>query len=179
MSVQRVVLTGSECTGKTTLAVSLARRLRVPWSGEFVREYAAQLGRAITLDDVPRIAEGQVAGEDRAIRRARRLAVHDTDLLSTVVYSRHYFGRCPAEVEQSLGQRRADLYLLHHPDVPWIAEAGMRDRPHGREEMHALFAAALVAMGARVVDVRGSWDERSHLAERAVRELLSEGEPSA
>ena len=171
--MRRVVLTGSECTGKTTLAVTLARRLRVPWSGEFVRAYAEGLGRPLTLEDVPAIAKGQVEGEERAVARARRLAVHDTDLLSTVVYSRHYFGSCPDDVERLARERRADLYLLHHPDVPWIAEAGMRDRPHGRDEMHALFAAALVEIGARVVDVRGSWDERAELAERAVRDLLA------
>ena len=168
----RVVVTGSECTGKTTQAAGLARRFRAPWSGEFSRAYAESLGRPLTLDDVPRIAEGQVAAEEQAKGRAGRLAVHDTDLLSTVVYSRHYFGCCPAEVERLAAARRPDLYLLHHPDVPWIADPS-RDRPHERALLHALFAEAVAASGVPVADIHGDWDERSQTATRAVEDLLA------
>ena len=37
----RVVVTGSECTGKTTLAADLAARLSVPWVPEYARQYVA------------------------------------------------------------------------------------------------------------------------------------------
>jgi NadR type nicotinamide-nucleotide adenylyltransferase len=175
----RVVLTGSECTGKTTLARTLARRFRAPWSGEYVRAYAEALERPLAPGDVPAIARGQVAGEEVAIARAGRLALHDTDLLSTVVYSRHYFGRCPPEIEQQARERRADLYLLHHPDVDWIADGALRDRPHARAEIHDLFAAALRDLGARVVDVCGSWEERTANAVRAVEACLGTNRESS
>ena len=45
----------------------------------------------------------------------------DTDLVSTVVYSRHYYGDCPAWIEAAAVRRLADLYLLHDIDVPWTA----------------------------------------------------------
>jgi cytidylate kinase len=119
--LRRVVVTGSECTGKTTLARELATHFGTSWSPEYAREYAIGTGSPLTLADVDAIARGQIAGEEEAVRRATRLVVHDTDLLSTVVYSRHYYGRCPEWVERAARDRRADLYLLARP----------RSRPRG------------------------------------------------
>jgi nicotinamide riboside kinase len=46
--VVRVVLTGSESTGKSTLAVELARHYGAELVPEFVRAFAEQKGAAIT-----------------------------------------------------------------------------------------------------------------------------------
>jgi NadR type nicotinamide-nucleotide adenylyltransferase len=168
---RRVVLTGAECTGKTTMAAYLAGLFGAPWSGEYARRYVEGLERPLVLADVPLIGRGQVDGEDEAIARATGLVVHDTDLLSTVVYSRYYFGACPEGIEPLARERRADLYLLHHPDVPWLREPGVRGEDHDRDQLHGLFAMMLEQIGASVVHVRGSWAERTALAEDAVRRL--------
>lgn len=173
--MRRVVLTGSECTGKTVLAEALARRFACPWVREHSRDYAWRKGAPLGPEDVEPIARGHVEGEDQALRQAAgELLLLDTDLLSTLVYARHYYGACPAWVEQAARERRAHLYLLMHPDVPWQAD-GVRDRGDRREEMHLLFEAALSELGCPVVHVRGSWDERRAAAERAVAELLPPG----
>ena len=52
----------------------------------------------------------------------------DQDLLSTVVYARHYYGDCPPWIERLAVERLGDLYLLCPPDVPWSADR-RRDRP--------------------------------------------------
>jgi NadR type nicotinamide-nucleotide adenylyltransferase len=155
----RVVVTGSECTGKTTLARDLGARFGTSWSPEYAREYVERKGGVLSLADVEPIARGQIAAEDDAARRASRLVVHDTDLLSTVVYSRHYYGTCPAWVDEAARARRADLYLLLRPDVPWVEDPA-RDRGDRREEMHALFASALRGLAASFREIGGSWTER-------------------
>ncbi|HVX38039.1 MAG TPA: ATP-binding protein, partial [Gemmatimonadaceae bacterium] len=91
----RVVLTGSESTGKSTLASRLAEHYGAELVPEFVREYAAQRGGVIEFSDHGPIAKGQMALEDAHIARASHMVVQDTDLLSTVVYCDHYFGMCP------------------------------------------------------------------------------------
>lgn len=169
----RVVFTGSECTGKTTLSSQLASARGAELVPEFVREFAERQGGTISFSDHGPIARGQMALEDAHIARARDLVVQDTDLLSTVVYCRHYFGHCPEWIEAAARDRRPDLYLLCFPDIPWIAD-GVRDRGDRRDEMHALFAAEVAASGAPFVELRGTWDERAAIATRAIDDVLPE-----
>ena len=173
--MKRVVVTGSECTGKTTLAGDLARQFGTVWVAEYAREYlvhkVATTGLPLDESDVEPIARGQIAAEDRGAATAKGLLVLDTDLVSTTVYARHYYGACPIWIEQAARDRRADLYLLCDIDVPWIADPA-RDRPHQREVVHALFVGALDALGAPYVTIRGSWAARLTAGIAAVATIL-------
>ena len=164
MAARRIVVTGGECTGKTTLAEGARRALG---DGLGRRSGARNRARAPRR---PRArgrardrADAHAASRTTAFRAAedagRPLVVFDQDLLSTVVYARHYYGSCPPWIERLAAERLGDLYLLCHPDLPWTAD-GVRDRPEAREEIHALFAAALARAGARVADVTGDGAER-------------------
>ena len=164
-----VVVTGSECTGKTTLTQEVARHFAGPWSPEFVRAYLDRKGMELDATDVEPIAIGQIAVEDAAMSDASALLVKDTDLVSTAVYARHYYGACPMWIEEAALARRGDLYLLLHPDVPWVADGLQRDRPVERDLLHGLFRSALAGFGARVVDITGTWEERRERAFEAVR----------
>lgn len=155
----KVVLTGSESTGKTELAHTLGEHFQAPVAEEFVREYAAARSGQLGYADHGPIASGQMASEDGAIARARDLVILDTDLVSTVVYCEHYFGRCPDWIVAEARARAADLYLLLAPDIPWIAD-GVRDRGDRRDEMHDLFKRKLEELGLRYVEIRGARTER-------------------
>ena len=169
-----VVVTGSESTGKTTLAAHLARAFDTAWVPEYARTYLdekiATTGTALDASDVEPIARGHIAAADAGIVRARGLVVFDTDLVSTVVYSRHYYGDCPPWIERAARNRLGDLYLLCDIDAPWIPDPA-RDLPHRREHMHGLFEAALDALGANAVLVRGSWTDRRATAIAAIAAL--------
>jgi NadR type nicotinamide-nucleotide adenylyltransferase len=169
--VIRVVLTGSESTGKTTLAIRLAAHYGVEYVPEFVREYAARKNGPIGMADHGPIARGQIALEDEYIARSARLLVQDTDLLSTVVYCDHYFGRCPPWIIDAARDRRPDLYLLCEIDLPWVAD-GIRDRGHMREDMQSLFRTAVQASGAALVTVEGDDDARLARAIAGIDRLL-------
>jgi len=176
MRVLRIVLTGGECTGKTTLARALAARHDTAWVPEAARAAAIAKPGPLGPEDVGPIARAHVAAADTALgeaaRRGRPAVFLDQDLLSTVVYARHYYGDCPRWIERLSAERLGDLYLLCPPDLPWTPDAA-RDRPDRREEIHALFAAALAGAGARVAHVPGTGPERTARAEAAVDELLA------
>ena len=170
MTTRRVVITGSESTGKTTLAHDLGAHFGAPCVAEFARDYAdAQTlaGRKLDETDVEPIARGTIERQDVALGSGTSIVFLDTDLVSTVVYAHHYYGRCPPWIESAARDRRGDLYLLCDIDVPWIPD-GVRDIPHQRAYMHALFVERLALLGARVVTVRGTWEERFLVSVAAV-----------
>lgn len=173
--LRRVCVTGPESTGKTTLAQRIADRLHTEWVPEASRVYAERKASALDSSDVAPIAREHIRLADAAAERARAagqtVLVLDTDLLSTVVYARHYYNMVPPWVERVERSRRADLYLLCDIDVPWIAD-GIRDRPQNRDEMFELFHHALIRRKARFVIVRGGWDERWAIAEQALSALI-------
>ena len=191
----RIVFTGSESTGKSTLAAAVAQHYGVEVVPEFVRAFAEQRGGVIEFSDHGPIARGQMALEDEYIARATRMAeappappsarprrsafgaeaglvIQDTDLLSTVVYCQHYFGRCPEWIEEAARARRPDLYLLCGTDAPWIAD-GVRDRGHMREEMQELFAAAVAASQAASASISGAPDVRLARAIDIIDQLMN------
>lgn len=179
----RIVLTGSESTGKSTLAAQLAEHFHAPLVPEFLRAYAAERGGRLGLADVDAIARGQIELEDRVAlghvtdstsRPASDLLILDTDLLSAVVYNHHYYGECPAWIDEAARTRAADLYLLLDIDAPWIPDP-LRDRGSQREEMQRLFRGALEERELSYVSITGSWEQRRRLAIAAIKKLL---EPS-
>lgn len=168
----RVVVTGSESTGKSTLAAALAAHYGTVWSPEYVRDYVAARKEPVRAEDVEAIAKGQMGVQDALAGRSDGLLIHDTDLLSTAVYSRHYFGDCPAWIEEELIRRKADLYLLAGIDVPWGADGNQRDRGDRRDEMHDLFRDALTRRRFPFVQVSGPHERRLEAAIRSIDSIL-------
>ena len=173
--MKRVVLIGSESTGKTTLAKRLAEYYGVSWVPEFVRDYAARKKDPLELSDHEPIARGQWAREDESLERAEarneRVLILDTDLLSTRVYCEHYYGHAPRWLEDAARERRPDLYLLLDIDLPWVPDP-QRDRGHLRPEMHSLFREAVEKSGTPFVLIRGDGDERFTAARDTIDRLL-------
>jgi NadR type nicotinamide-nucleotide adenylyltransferase len=175
---RRVVVTGSESTGKTTMAAQLAQSLQTVWVPEFSRRYAESVGRPLSAYDVEPIAHGQLAEEESAVAAWRSAfarasqappLVLDTDLVSTTVYAEHYYGACPAWIATAARERLGALYLLCEPDLPWEAD-GIRDQPAARAALHRAFVDRLREYGARVVPIVGVGPERLQSALGAVRE---------
>ena len=176
VELKRVVVTGPESTGKTTLVELLAARFGARSVPEYVRVYLEGLPprdppSLVFYEDVEPIARGQIALEDEAARAGGELIICDTDLHSTRVYADHYFGRCPEWVARAARARPYDLHLLLDVDLPWTPDP-MRDRPLGRLEMLQAFEAELTAAKRHVVRVQGEGDRRFASAEAAVASLL-------
>ncbi len=151
----RVVITGSESTGKTTLAADLARALETIWVPEYSRIYAETSGNPLSAATIEPIALGQIRAEDAAEARIHELLVLDTDLVSTTVYAEHYYGSCPPWILTAACDRLGDLYLLGEIDLPWQAD-GVRDRAGSRAVVQQRFIDRLDEFGARVSRVSGT-----------------------
>jgi NadR type nicotinamide-nucleotide adenylyltransferase len=153
----RICLIGPECTGKTSLAARAERELGVTRVREYAREYAEAQGRVLTEADVEPIARGEIADLDAA---TGDVIVLDTDLLSTVVYARHYYGSCPQWIEEEARRRRADLYLLLDTDVEWTSDSVRDAGGDAREDLFDAFRAALDEFETKWEIVSGDFEER-------------------
>ena len=60
----RIVITGSECTGKTALTHALAGKFGMPFSTEGAREYVNDIQRRLEFSDVELIAFRQIKNEN-------------------------------------------------------------------------------------------------------------------
>jgi NadR type nicotinamide-nucleotide adenylyltransferase len=170
--VKRIVVYGPESTGKTTLAEKLAAHYQTVWVPEYARGYLDEKGSWVELCDIPKIAEGQMMSEDGQARQANRLLICDTDLITTAIYSRHYFGECPKEVALMANERDYDLYLLLDTDVPFV-EDWQRPDGHRREEFFARFRGELESRGRKYVVISGSYEERFVQSIKAIDGLFS------
>ena len=170
---RRVVVTGSECTGKTVLTAGLAEYFDCPYSPEGARLYVEQHKRPLTVADVDPIASLQITLEEAAIRKAHDLVIHDTDLVSTLVYARHYYGTSPAWIVRAASERAADLYLLCDIDLPWVSDGIQRDSgaAEQRREIHEKFVEAMTGAGLHWTLIQGSGDKRLEQAVRAIKAL--------
>jgi NadR type nicotinamide-nucleotide adenylyltransferase len=166
----RVCLIGPECTGKSTIAARLAARYQTVWVPEYAREYAARVARPLTADDVEPIARGQIEAEDRLSVEARRLLILDTDLVSTLVYARHYYGAAPDWIEPLARTRLANLYLLFAPDLAFTVDR-VRDPTADRLAIYEAMRTALDAFGVRYERVGGGWEGRVRTTISAIDRL--------
>lgn len=176
-SLATVCVTGPESTGKTTLARRLAEWAGGVWVPEASRAYAERVARPLVAADVTPIAREHLAGAALGAAEAQAigapLLVLDADLVSTIVYARHYYGAVPAWIRRAERAHRAALYLLCDVDVPWVPD-GVRDQPAAREELFARFRTALARRRASVVVVRGDWPVRWRIARDAVAALRAQ-----
>lgn len=169
--VKRIVLTGPESTGKTTMAQQLAQHFHTNWVEEYGRDYFVKNGGISEISDLSRIAEGQVRLEEEALLHANKLLFCDTDLIVTQVWSEIYFKQCPEEVIDLSHTRRYDLHLLMDIDIPW-EDDGTREFPQLREWHFKRLKEELDQRNLPYVIISGSFEERFQACMMAIHESL-------
>ena len=171
----RVVITGAESTGKTTLAEQLAAHFEAPLSREFVRDFVESIDRPIREQDLNAIMSGQIKYENEAYGNSPRLVFHDTNLLSNSIYADYYFKQQPKLLDSLLSLTKYDIYLFCQNEIAWQADGEQRDSPHVRDEIHQAFEKHLVDCPVPVIQIKGNPENRFHQAISAIRECLSKG----
>lgn len=152
MDSRRLVVTGPESTGKSSLSAGLSAELNMPWVPEYARTYLELLPRKYTYDDLWEIALGQRASERSAPQAP--LLILDTDLLVLEVWYLWVFGRVPEGLEELIQSQRPGYYLLCNIDLPWEPDP-LREHPQHRQELFDLHRERLEARGLPYAVVSG------------------------
>jgi nicotinamide riboside kinase len=136
MTSARIVITGPESTGKSTLAFQLAQHFNGVCVGEFARDYIQDLKRPYNYDDVEIIARRQVHDFKNTEILDSKLIFIDTYLIITKVWFEVVYKSYPTWIEDEIRNSKIDLFLLCAPDLPWEKD---EVRENGGEMRNWLF----------------------------------------
>jgi len=180
----KVVITGPESTGKSTLCELLAQHYNTQWCPEFAREFLLTHGMDYTYEDLLFIAKGQLAMEDEFVQsvansRKSIVAGHDspllfidTDMYVMKVWCEFVFGKCHDWILEQIEKRKYDLYLLCNTDLPWIKDE-LREYPDLviREKLFSIYKNLMMNQTTPWVEISGDYEERLQKAIKAVDQL--------
>ncbi len=164
--MQKIVVTGAECSGKTSLAQALAVHFDAPWVPEMAREYLEGLERSYRESDLRAIGELQLRTEEeeqRASRLGADLLICDTDLITIRIWGDEKYGRSDPWIVQQTEERPYELWLLCSPDIPWEFDP-QRENPHDRDRLFAVYEKTLKSLGKPYRIISGEREERMRLA---------------
>jgi nicotinamide riboside kinase len=180
-----IAIVGAESTGKTTLALALAERLRADTGSrvacvpELLRGWCEAAGRTPLVHEQAAILRAQHERIEEAHER-HDIVVCDTTALMTATYSRLVFGDTSLDARAAeLHRRHVTATLLTAIDLPWVADGFQRDGPHVREPVDDTLRALLSRHGIPFAVVGGQGPARLDQALAALRPWLGSGEPRA
>lgn len=168
---KKILITGPESTGKSTLTQALAAYFDVPFVPEFAREYLEKLERPYQESDLLEIAKGQVSNEDILAKKASDLLFCDTDLTVIDIWSREKFGKTNKWILEQMEKRAYDLYLMPDIDLEWTFDL-QRENPNDRERLMKLYQESFERRKIPFYKVRGQGEERLRNAIEIVKKNL-------
>lgn len=171
--LKRVVLTGSESVGKTTLAEKLAKKYQTNWVPEYAREYLEKKTSPMSMDDFIPIAKGHINLEYERSKYANRFLFVDTDLVTTKVYLKRYYEVEDPFITKHASNLKYDLSLFLDIDIPWEPDA-LRDLGGEREQMKSMFETAMKEAKREYSIISGDFETREKKAVEKISELEKE-----
>lgn len=171
----RIVLTGPESSGKTTLAKTLAEHYQTLWVPEYARDYLKSKELNYNFEDLEQIAKGQLALEDACAIKANRLIFCDTALFVMKVWSEYRFGKCAPWILNQLQERTYHLYLLCSPDISWEYDP-LRQNADNRNELFQIYEKELKAYQQQFIYLEGDLSKRCQKAIETIDTLLKNRE---
>jgi len=175
--IQKVVLVGTESTGKTTLARELARAYDTLWTHEFGREFWVAHGGGTFADHLA-LAQTQLQREHAAVRHAREFLFCDTNAWTTLQWSLFVYGTADERLWRIADSTIGDyVWVLCGMDIPFDDD-GVREL-HGPQaaRMQDLQVADLRRRGIEFVTATGTLSERVHTVGAALKRARVEAAP--
>lgn len=180
---KKVLLIGTESTGKSTLAVSLARHFNTVWLEEVGRNISERSGTDLWMlpEDFTDILLQHKVKQRELLPRANRVFFEDTNCLTTLFYIGFLDGEEKTEntalAEAISTLNTYDLVLLLGPDVAFVQD-GDRSMTIAadREKYTHILGELCEQHGLKVVWLDGDYQQRYLKAVELVNKLLEEPE---
>lgn len=158
--MKRIVIIGPESTGKSTLCKDLSSHFSCDYVLEYAREYLEVNGAAYELEDVLRMAKGQICSESEL---PKEIPYHflDTNLYVFKVWIEEKYGKQIQWIEDAIEMTSYDMYLLCDIDLPWEEdEYREHGHPDERQRLFKRYKELLELDGTPYHIISGSKEER-------------------
>ena len=151
----KIIVTGPESSGKTTLCKALSEHYNLPFTKEFAREYLTDLGKNYLQEDLLEIATGQLENE-QLINNNQQISLHDTDLITLKIWSDYKYGNCNNWILEQIEKQKVEnrFYLLCKPDLKWDYDP-LRENPTNRNELLEIYKQELENLGHKFLIIKG------------------------
>ena len=167
----KIVLTGPESTGKSTLAKLLADYFEASVVPEFARYFINNLDREYVESDLLEIAKGQLDYEQHQSLITDAILICDTDLLTIKIWSEYKYGRCDPQILKWIKEQHYDHYLLCGTDAEWQSDP-QRENPEQRNELYEIYKKQLNFYKKQFTEIAGNEEQRFQKASELIKSFL-------
>lgn len=181
--VKKVLITGGESTGKSTLAINLANYFNTNYLEEVGRDISLRSGTDMLMipDDFTEILLRHKVCEIEAIKHSNRILFEDTDCLITLFYLYFLEGREKGKNEalaKAIAQLNSyDLILFLEPDVTFVQDGSRSEIiAADREKYSDQIKDIYIRYGFNFVTLSGNYKTRFENATKLVNQLITGGE---
>jgi nicotinamide riboside kinase len=169
---KRIVITGAESSGKSTLAAWLAEEFALPMATEYARIYLETYGASYDESTVIAMAALHLKHQQQMVPHEAPLGIFDTDMINYRIWCDVAYSRCDESILRAMEQESEHVYLLCYPDLPWVADP-LREYPHGRMMLYDRHLAEIEKSGRPYIVIRGEGELRKQAAKDAMIELMN------
>lgn len=166
----KVVILGTESTGKTTLTENLAAYFNCSKVLEAGRDLIPD-SNVFSIDDLYLVAREHAKRIDEAASGNSALVIIDTDIHITRSYCKYAFEKELEVSDDIYRSNKAQLYLYLNNDVAYYQD-GTRLSKEERDQLDAFHRQVIQEANLPVVEITGSWEERFQQAVEQIRLLL-------
>ena len=167
----KVVILGTESTGKTTLTEKLAKHFNCSLVLEAAREIIAN-SNSFSFNDLHLVANEHAKRIDKIILSDSPLVIIDTDIHTTKSYSRFTFDKKLEISADIYNSNKANIYLYLNNDVEYLQD-GTRLSEAERNLLDLSHRQVLADHNIDIVEIKGDWDERFEKAVEQINKLIA------
>lgn len=167
----KVVILGTESTGKTTLAEKLSKHFNCSLVLEAAREIIANSNN-FSFDDLHLVATEHAKRIDKIILADNPLVIIDTDIHTTKSYSRFTFEKELEISAEIYNSNRAYIYLYLNNDVEYLQD-GTRLSEAERNLLDLSHRQVLTDHKIDIIEMKGDWGERFEKAVEQVNKIIA------
>ena len=161
MKPDKIIITGPESTGKTTLAEAIAKKLNLQLIPEFARNYMQSLNRKYTFEDVMYIGLQQI--ETIYVSHSQSPIICDTDLLTTIIWLEDKFNYTEPAFNDLWRKKSNDIFFLCPPDFAWQYDP-LREDEDRREILYKKYLHYLTVFEKKYFEITGDEIQREQYA---------------